>query len=116
MARNSEPSYAVIYAGIYPVAREIAREHGYALAVHGSMHTDLDLVAVPWVEDAADPLVVVEALCARFRLMWDGVGYQNPVEKPHGRIAYCLHINRKEELMVGGPYLDISFTPKRGAL
>lgn len=113
MPRNSDPSYAVIYAGIYPVVREIAKEHGYALAVHGSMMTDLDLLAVPWVEEAADPEVVVEAICSHLRLMWEGVDYENPTDKPHGRRAWCLHINRKEEVKVGGPYLDISFMPRR---
>ena len=114
MARNAEPSYAVIYAGIYPVVREIAREHGYALAVHGSMHTDLDLLAAPWVEDAAEPLVVVEAICKHLRLMWQATWYENPVEKPHGRLGWCLHLNHADpDVMTGGPYLDISFMPRR---
>lgn len=30
--------------------RDIAREHGYALSVHGSVARDIDIVAIPWVE------------------------------------------------------------------
>ena len=34
--------------------RAIAREHGYAIAVHGSLRaeSDIDLVAAPWTKDA----------------------------------------------------------------
>ena len=32
---------------IHPL-RFVARKHGYALTVHGSLGEDIDLVAVPW--------------------------------------------------------------------
>ena len=41
---------AVYAAALYPDLAEIAREHGYALAVHGSLARDFDLIAVPWRE------------------------------------------------------------------
>lgn len=57
---------ACFYAIILPHAIKAARSCGYALAVHGSLVNDLDLVAVPWVKDArpAEDLVraVVEAV------------------------------------------------------
>ena len=31
---------------------DVAREMGYALALHGSMNRDMDLIAVPWVVGA----------------------------------------------------------------
>ena len=49
------------YTEILRPLRKQARSMGYALAVHGSMARDLDLVAVPWVESAADPIELVEA-------------------------------------------------------
>lgn len=33
--------------------RELAREVGYAIGVHGTQERDLDLIAAPWTEDAA---------------------------------------------------------------
>lgn len=37
--------------------RAIAREHGYAVAVHGSLRRerDIDLLAAPWVKNAHAP-------------------------------------------------------------
>jgi hypothetical protein len=32
--------------------RELAKEIGYAIAVHGSQERDLDLIAAPWSEEA----------------------------------------------------------------
>jgi hypothetical protein len=53
------------YAAIYPRLREVAREHGYALALHGSLTKDLDLLAVPWVVDADDEATLVRAIVER---------------------------------------------------
>jgi hypothetical protein len=50
------------YAEILPVIREVARSCGYAIAVHGSMQRDLDIVAVPWVKGHLKP----ETLFLRF--------------------------------------------------
>lgn len=36
------------YEKILPKLREVARSHGYALGLHGSMTRDFDLIATPW--------------------------------------------------------------------
>ncbi|MDX2187789.1 MAG: hypothetical protein SFV32_12710 [Opitutaceae bacterium] len=58
------PTRAPFYAAMYHGLCEVARKHGYALAIHGTVTSDLDLIAVPWVEDAADPVVLRDALMA----------------------------------------------------
>lgn len=55
-------THAPIYANLYPAMVQVAREHGYALAVHGSMKRDLDVIAVPWIENPSSPAKLVEAL------------------------------------------------------
>ena len=35
--------------------RELAKEVGYAIGVHGSLERDLDLIATPWSDGAVDP-------------------------------------------------------------
>ncbi|WP_431129703.1 hypothetical protein [Flagellimonas flava] len=40
-----------LYAMIFEQMKDIAKEYGYALLIHGSMGRDLDLVAVPWVDN-----------------------------------------------------------------
>lgn len=97
---NYGPFYA---AGLYPKLAEVFRSHGYALAVHGSLANDFDLIAVPWVEDAAPPQVVADAVHDKFAAKFSVAG---PVPKPHGRVAYKLHLS------FGDCALDVSFTPR----
>jgi hypothetical protein len=82
--------------------RAKARELGYALAVHGSLSRDIDLVAAPWTETSvsADALVDALAIVAGGWREGEGAGL-----KPHGRTAFVIHLG-------GGPYLDVSVMPR----
>ena len=101
---NNGPFYA---AGLYPKLAEVFRTHGYALAVHGSLAADFDLIAVPWVDEAGDPAHVIEECLKKFA--FDQIPDQTkPVPKPHSRCAYKLHLS------FGDCSLDISFTPRTG--
>lgn len=50
------------YAAILPDMRAAARRLGYALAVHGSMRRDFDVVAVPWADTHASPSTLAQAM------------------------------------------------------
>lgn len=103
-AANYGPFYA---AGFYPRLAEVFRKHGYALAVHGSVGTDFDLIAVPWVDEAAEPEAVVADLVkpyAAFGVALTDVLPFSP--RPHGRLA-C-----KIPLSFGDCSIDVSFTPR----
>src|SRR6185369_8208222 len=93
------PARAAAYCALYPMLLQIAKDHGYSLAVHGSLHRDLDLVAVPWIEEASDPLTLIKAIKDATRAVThheeDDDKYWpdcHPTPKPHGRIAYSLHV------------------------
>lgn len=45
-----------------PKMREVARELGYAIAVHGSMGRDFDIIVVPWTAQAVDSSTVAHAI------------------------------------------------------
>jgi hypothetical protein len=64
--------------------RAVARQHGYALALHGSLGRDVDLLAVPWVESAVSADALVEALRAGLADVL-GAAYviDKPTLKPH---------------------------------
>lgn len=96
-------NYAPVYAGLYPELAEIARTHGYAMAVHGSLAKDADLICIPWVESAAEPAAVVEAITTEFAISADR---NEPRTREHGRLVYTL--------TVAGPgcFIDLSFTPR----
>lgn len=94
IAQKEAKTRPVAYLAFLPGLVRIARDHGYALAVHGSMVNDFDVIAVPWIEEAAEPLVLAEAI----RVACGGVfgGRPDSLEhytpKPHGRMAVSIHL------------------------
>lgn len=98
--------------------RETAREHGYALGVHGSLARDIDLIAVPWTVEACSQVELAEAIRQKAEEVC-GFAFINPREKspyaesgrpgckPHGRLAWAFHLG-------GGPYIDLSIMPPTG--
>lgn len=104
------------YVSMLPKLVRAARAKGYALAVHGSLTRDLDLVAIPWTEEAAPALEVAQALIDAsggfIRERTEGPGHpagwpgtRDPSQKPHGRLAWSIHLG-------GGPYIDLSVMPR----
>ena len=98
-----QPNYGPVYAAaLYPALCSTFHQHGYALAVHGSLARDFDLIAVPWVETVSAPDDVIAALLA------DGLAVRSigPAErKPHGRLAYTITVG------FGECACDLSFMP-----
>lgn len=83
-----------------------AREFGYAIAVHGSLQRDMDLIAVPWSQAATDEEELLKAICETvggFRLE-----HQTGADKPHGRRAWTIHLG-------AGLFIDLSIMPRREA-
>lgn len=100
------PARAALYASWYASLRDVAREHGYALALHGSLHRDCDLVAVPWTDDVTEPDALIEALRECVDGYYDPeVSSHLPECKPHGRLAWVIHVG------YDGAYLDVSVIP-----
>jgi hypothetical protein len=89
-----------VYVTYYGMLKDIAMEHGYALAIHGSITRDFDLIAVPWVEHPKKEEELVKAI-------YDIIGindkhfYTSKEIKPHGRTAYTISSG-------AGGYFDIS--------
>lgn len=80
-----------ILDAVLPAIREAARFQGYAVAVHGSLKRDIDLVAIPWT-DQAKP---VDALVSSIKgavggILGNCLTIGEPSQKPHGRVAYTL--------------------------
>lgn len=95
--------------------RRVARDCGYAVAVHGSEKRDLDLVAVPWVPEAVSAQDLADALCEEIPLHAreanvypNGMVTPNPEAKPWGRLAWSLAGCPDHE------YVDLSVAPRAG--
>lgn len=92
---------AGVYAWIIPALQKAGRELGYSVAIHGSLGRDLDLICVPWIENAAPPMKLLKEFKKRV-----GGEIQGPSLKPHGRKGYVIVLNQTHF------YLDISIMPK----
>ena len=113
--KGRSSGYALCLMSILPRLREIAREKGYALAVHGSMERDFDLLACPWTEEASSADELAEALRDEYHGHY-GVTHgkprdENPESKPHGRKAYSWYYYTFDETSLG-PYVDLSVMPR----
>lgn len=116
-------SPAAVYVALIPLLMERARKCGYALAVHGSLARDLDLIAAPWTEEAVSgEALVLELLAAGgwtgAHLLPESTDQEGkvarkagsaPDAKPHGRLAWSIHFNN-------GLYIDVSVMPRAAAL
>lgn len=98
---------AAWYAHVYAQLERIAWRHGYALALHGSMGRDLDVIAIPWTDDADEPEKLLDAF-AKAVVKTEEINYSRPgaTQKPHGRKAYSFILGH------AGHYIDLSIMPR----
>lgn len=102
-----DANYAPMYCALYPGLAKIARAHGYALAVHGTLGRDMDLICIPWVDEPSEPEEVVTAITTEFHIRLAG---GPPTIKPHGREAWTITVG------FGECFIDLSFMPRKAAL
>lgn len=128
---------APMFACLYPGLCDVARANGYALAIHGSVITDLDLIAVPWTQAAISGEALMLALMKHLNAVdyrdllvrqcesWatpeqidqmveserarngDERGLLDCALKPHGRRAWNLYLH-------AGVKIDLSVMPLSG--
>ena len=104
-----EPTFSPIFASMYCGLCDIARDNGYALAVHGTMNLDFDLVAIPWADSAIEATELAQTLAEHLN-MFAGVAFEKfhaePETKPHGRLSWVLYFGSHA-------YIDLSVMPKK---
>jgi hypothetical protein len=110
-----------IYEKLIDPIRIKAKELGYAVAVHGTLKRDIDLVAIPWIAEAVEPKVLAMAL-HEVVLAVHGKSYLQddpfhmdgcPGHKPHGRLVWSFYFAVEN----GNPaafhgYVDLSVMPR----
>lgn len=91
--------------------RRIAREHGYGVAVHGSMRAerDIDLLAAPWVKDAHAPRTLMRAI-SKLPYLSRVVAHDHDPPKPHGRFGFVWIIRYRRDDCPR--YVDLSVMPR----
>ena len=124
---HAKPS---LYAYYFETLKEIAKEYGYNLVLHGSLNRDLDLIAIPWEDKVGDIDILIDNIASAIGgtvMMQDrsidnstGVRFK---KTHHGRVIYVININRDFKTKYNGIktvvedyadpqyYLDISVLP-----
>lgn len=92
---------------VVPKLIPVAKRLGYAIALHGSFQRDLDVVAVPWTEDAVSAEELAEALRQEVHGWLQRDQDPCPGKKPHGRLAWTIHTED------GVGHIDLSVMPRR---
>ncbi|TXH84851.1 MAG: hypothetical protein E6Q77_01845 [Rhizobium sp.] len=80
-----------ILDAVLPAIRSAALFKGYAVAVHGSLKRDIDLIAIAWTDQASpvdDLIHTIKGAVAG--VLGNCITLGEPGKKPHGRIAYTL--------------------------
>lgn len=86
--------------------RGAAKGCGYAIAVHGSLLRDIDIIAVPWTKEAKAPRTLVKEIVEAINRFDHGnLKSSTPAKKPHGRTAYVIYLGRT--------YIDLSVMPRK---
>lgn len=102
------------YGVLIKALRHVAYRCGYALAVHGSLRRDIDLIACPWRDTAISAHVLIKYIQSATEEI---IGFARirkfdkdrlPEKKPCGRLAWSIYLTHDDN----GPYLDISVMPK----
>ena len=87
---NGRPAF---YAAMWDDIRECAMDCGWAVALHGSLRSDMDIMAMPWTEDAIKFTDMIDKIVELF----DGNNLSKNflityAEKPHKRIVATIPI------------------------
>lgn len=88
---------AAFYACMWDDFRQAAMDCGWALGLHGSLNSDMDIMAMPWVEDAVQ---ADEMISHMIDVCFGGSAWAQPPhfkksaagEKPNNRIVYTIPI------------------------
>ena len=120
-APEFRPAIKAMCERLLPIVREAAKPCGYAIALHGSMERDLDLVAAPWVEDAADYDGLIGAIRKALSAeLGAGKVYFRPDPQvgPHGRRWANFYFSGAVAVDTNAgafPFIDLSIMPRIAA-
>lgn len=96
------------YWEVLPVMRMMARRLGWCLALYGPLRRDLDMVAVPWMEDAVPHAQLLEEIIKTF----GGRFSEDEIDQTIGRTGVTV-VCRKRIVRESGSLIDVSIVDPR---
>jgi hypothetical protein len=88
-----------LYTMFYEYLKQIAESYGYNLVINGSMNRDLDLIAVPWVDNPKSEQEMIK----EFQEYLTGIYTTDPEGNipftvlPGNRHSYVIDLNRGDK-------------------
>lgn len=97
MAKNREAvtcnGRAAFYAAMWDDIRQCAMDCGWAVAIHGSLNSDMDIMAMPWVQEAGSFEGLIREIVKLFHGNYLAEGFRITYgEKPWGRVVATIPI------------------------
>ena len=87
---NGRPAF---FASIYEDIRQCAMGWGWAVALHGSLINDMDIMAMPWAEEAIKFEELIDKISKLFDENFMAENYTITYdEKPHHRVVATIPI------------------------
>lgn len=120
---HAKPS---LYAFYFEVIKEIGKNYGYNIVLHGSINRDLDLIAIPWQEIIGDKMEMLNEIAKTLGgdiLVESDEDRKLLRNKFHGRECWVINLNRTIKTKYDGMvtefiehedpqyYIDISVLP-----
>ncbi|MEZ0263008.1 MAG: hypothetical protein ACAH80_18530 [Alphaproteobacteria bacterium] len=98
---------SAFYMARLPAIRAAAKEHGYAIGLHGSTRRDFDLMAMPWRDGYSDKDTLAKAIQhAACGITSESYRWE---QKPAGRVATSFPICWTEWYdMISAGHIDLS--------
>lgn len=97
------------YTSLIPQIRAIAKECGYAIAIHGSLRRDMDIMAMPWIKEAKAPetlaINIMKSILGHSYMREYFKRHKYDAKKPHGRMNFCIPCERNG-------WIDMSVMPR----
>lgn len=111
--KELEPAIQAVCLRLLTVMRKRAKDLNWAIAAHGSLVRDLDVIGIPWSNLACDEVTFVENMRLTIGEELQGECYkpEPPTFKSHGRKVYTLHVNSPQLVRSyagAHPYVDLS--------
>jgi len=84
---------AAFYACIFEDLKRAAFNCGWALGLHGSLANDMDIMTMPWTDEAKPVEEMIEALSGCFAdSIWKDHHIKPYHDKPNNRVVYTMCI------------------------
>lgn len=102
---------AVFYASMWEDFRKAALDCGWALGLHGSLANDMDIMAMPWTQNANSAEEMVKAIEGCLTIPDKALHFETKksIDKPNNRTVFTVHI-------FADFYLDINVIDTRLAV